>query len=88
MAAHGKRNHQYFQCDHCGDESSFDLHEGTCSAEGCEKELCVGCIHDCKDCDGAFCPEHIVAIPVSALLHTAEHVCLTCHSKRRQLQAA
>ena len=88
MASYGKLSNQYFQCDACGDESSFDRHEGNCQFAGCEKELCCGCIHDCKDCDREFCPEHIVAIPVSGLLHTAEYVCTACYSKRQQRKAA
>ena len=92
MASHGKFSKQYFQCDHCGNEGSFDLQEGRCAHPGCEKDLCGGCLHSCLICDEEFCPEHTFQAFAPGLLYMAQHmagyVCATCTETRKVAQEA
>lgn len=77
MAAYGKRSKQYFQCDSCGVESSFDRFEGCCTDPDCGKELCRDCLLGCQECNGEFCEEHFG-------INAPEHVCQHCCNPREQ----
>lgn len=73
----GKGAHQYFSCDCCGLEGSFDLSEGHCAVCG-DGEICAGCSHMCSVCEREICADHILATPFAGVLHTATHTCVEC----------